>query len=176
MPNMFTSILQAYYDVIRLFSFFPVTRRYCVVTDIFPHHRKSRKYVRSGRSSLFETRPMRVNDLQWNIFTLRHIHVFNACLFDVKPGFRRSNSHGFEQKECVLAYIWSPNRGLRRQTAQWLVQNFPTTVIIKTTIGSSISMISAYQTQTKKYNDQSHFSVKVLPPFQNFTLNLSFGY
>ena len=30
------------------------------------------------------------------------------------------------------------------------------TVTIKTTIGFSISMKSAYQTQTKQYNDQSH--------------------
>ena len=30
------------------------------------------------------------------------------------------------------------------------------TIIIKTTIGPSISMKFAYQTQTKQYNDQSH--------------------
>ena len=29
-------------------------------------------------------------------------------------------------------------------------------ITIKTTIGSSISMKLAYQTQTKQYNDQSH--------------------
>ena len=31
-----------------------------------------------------------------------------------------------------------------------------TKIIIKQTIGSSISMKFAYQTQTKQYNDQSH--------------------
>ena len=30
------------------------------------------------------------------------------------------------------------------------------TIILKTTIGFSISMQFAYQTQTKQYNDQSH--------------------
>ena len=33
---------------------------------------------------------------------------------------------------------------------------FHTTIIIKSTIGFSISMKFAYQTKTKQYNDQSH--------------------
>ena len=39
---------------------------------------------------------------------------------------------------------------------QRAVYNFHTTIIIKTIIGSSISMKLAYQTQIKQYNDQSH--------------------
>ena len=48
-------------------------------------------------------------------------------------------------------------------------------VELKTTIGSSISMKLAYQTKTKQYNDQSHFSVFVEHGFvvsQTHTLQL----
>ena len=61
--------------------------------------------------------------------------------------------------KCNNVLSFSKQHGTYFASASVLKFSHVNHILLKTTIGSSISKKSAYQTQTKQYNDQSHFSV-----------------
>ena len=79
-----------------------------------------------------------------------HATVCETTRKNTKASWRNSMA-STSRSTIILSFSKQCDTSLQRA-----VYNFHTTIIIKTIIGSSISMKLAYQTQIKQYNDQSH--------------------